>query len=372
MTRVRRMDLFDGLPDPLSSGVDVPVFQDGSAKVISSGNAIHVTGETSAEPAVARKRSLQPEEAKSEVASGVDNHTAKKFRCGAQGSAMKGYVMEIQGERDDMEDFHCLVDTIDDSRISAHPDICSAAFYAVFDGHAGRRASRFASENFLNYFLSSFAARVGNADLDASITSCLTKCYKAMDEAFLSKASAQPPLKDGTTATTILIVNNKAYVANVGDSKAVLCRYDKNTNSHKAVPLTVDHSPDKYEERIRIQQQGGRVKEGRINGILEVSRSLGDLPHKKGTGLICTPSIQKCPITEDDKFMVIACDGLWKSLTPAEAIDLVVEFIKDCDEAEVDTRFNAACSKLVKEAVTRLSGDNVTVLLVRICPPPSR
>ena len=75
-------------------------------------------------------------------------------------------------------------------------------------------------------------------------------------------------------------------------------------------------------------------------------------------------------------------------MTPIEAINLVLESVKviqklkiirrapyfasvvlqDMDEVEADTKYSAACSMLVKEAVKRLSGDNVTVLLIRICP----
>lgn len=60
------------------------------------------------------------------------------------------------------------------------------------------------------------------------------------------------------------------YVANIGDSRAVLCR------GGQPLPLSIDHKPDLTEERNRIEKAGGFVKEGRVNGTLSLSRSFGD------------------------------------------------------------------------------------------------
>jgi serine/threonine protein phosphatase PrpC len=74
----------------------------------------------------------------------------------------------------------------------------------------------------------------------------------------------------GTTAIVLLMTKDKFYTANIGDSRAVLCR------SGKAVPLSFDHKPDNPQEHSRIEKAGGIVDQGRINGALNLSRAFGD------------------------------------------------------------------------------------------------
>ena len=79
----------------------------------------------------------------------------------------------------------------------------------------------------------------------------------------------------GCTANVILIDNMKRLViANAGDSRSVLCR------GGKAVALSYDHKPDNDEEKRRIEHAGSKILEGRVDGNLNLSRSLGDLKYK--------------------------------------------------------------------------------------------
>jgi len=88
--------------------------------------------------------------------------------------------------------------------------------------------------------------------------------------------------------TAVCVVMSRSYIvcANAGDSRAVLCQ------QAKAVPLSFDHKPTDEAERKRIINAGGYVKEihtgeghqrrvvHRINGNLNLSRSVGDLAYK--------------------------------------------------------------------------------------------
>ena len=86
--------------------------------------------------------------------------------------------------------------------------------------------------------------------------------------------------------------------------------------------MSQDHKPDNAEEMRRIEAAGGFVEEGRVRGILSLSRALGDLEYKlnKKIGIeaqmiTCVPEIKKVDITGDDKFLFIACDGIWDCLS---------------------------------------------------------
>jgi serine/threonine protein phosphatase PrpC len=79
----------------------------------------------------------------------------------------------------------------------------------------------------------------------------------------------------GCTANVILINNmNEIYIANAGDSRSVMARRGK------AFPLSFDHKPENPIERARIEKAGSTITEGRVDGNLNLSRSLGDLKYK--------------------------------------------------------------------------------------------
>ena len=72
-------------------------------------------------------------------------------------------------------------------------------------------------------------------------------------------------------------------MGNAGDSRAVLAL--KRGDKHQALEMSVDHKPELPEERMRIEKAGGFVEENRVKGILNLSRSLGDLEYKSDTSL---------------------------------------------------------------------------------------
>ncbi|XP_014818515.1 PREDICTED: integrin-linked kinase-associated serine/threonine phosphatase 2C isoform X3 [Calidris pugnax] len=181
----------------------------------------------------------------------------------------------------------------------------------------------------------------------------------------------KPAWKDGSTATCVLAVDNVLYIANLGDSRAILCRYNEESQKHTALSLSKEHNPTQYEERMRIQKAGGNVRDGRVLGVLEVSRSIGDGQYKR-CGVISVPDIKRCQLMHNDRFILIACDGLFKVFTPEEAVNFIVSCLEDKNiqrregKLEADARYEAACNRLANKAVQRGSADNVTVMVVRI------
>ena len=74
----------------------------------------------------------------------------------------------------------------------------------------------------------------------------------------------------GTTAIVALLRGNRLVVANVGDSRCVLCR------GKKAVDMSLDHKPEEECETERIKKAGGKITgDGRVNGGLNLSRAIG-------------------------------------------------------------------------------------------------
>ena len=117
----------------------------------------------------------------------------------------------------------------------------------------------------------------------------------------------------GCTANVVMIKDNVIYCANAGDSRAVVCCNGVAEN------LSEDHKPDDKIEKDRIYKAGSTVQEGRVDGNLNLSRSIGDLKHKQVAGLTpaeqpitCVPDIKVRKVKEGDEFIVLACDGIWE------------------------------------------------------------
>jgi protein phosphatase PTC1 len=97
-------------------------------------------------------------------------------------------------------------------------------------------------------------------------------------------------------------VRRVLYCANAGDARGVLCR------GGKAVRLTYDHKGSDKQEAKRITDAGGFMMSGRVNGVLAVTRSLGDSAMKDF--VVGAPYTTETELCEDDEFMIIACDGV--------------------------------------------------------------
>merc|ERR1711972_1214877 len=110
-------------------------------------------------------------------------------------------------------------------------------------------------------------------------------------------------------------------MGNLGDSMAYLCRKSEEEEI-QAIPLQMrQHKCWMMKEKERILRSGGAVENGRINGVLEVSRAFGDITLKK-FGVLSTPEYMKFTMDrEKDRYVLLACDGFWNAWTAAEALE---------------------------------------------------
>lgn len=317
--------------------------------------------------------------------------SSKRSKKGNYRFSLKGYHGERRGEREDMQDAHTMIDDFTPQFEALPNNICRVAYYGVFDGHAGPKASEYAAQNLHRKILATLPqGEVVN--LGKEMKKCLTEAFKKVDDEFLRKATeAKPTWKDGSTVAAVFVLDDVVYSANLGDSKAVLCRRASSSSSSSSekkgqlsfVSLTKDHNPSNFEERKRIEKHGGSVRDGRVLGIVEVSRSIGD-GRFKHCGLIATPDIFRTQLTENDLFILIACDGLWKVFSVEGAASFIITVLEDesittlkDDASETnfeskkttsarDIRYEEACNRLAVEAVKRGCTDNVTVMIVDI------
>lgn len=141
----------------------------------------------------------------------------------------------------------------------------------------------------------------------------------------------------GCTANVILIEDmKKLYVANAGDSRCVLAR------GGKAVPLSFDHKPDNDEEKRRIEKAGSQIVEGRVDGNLNLSRSLGDLKYKQNKNITpeehpvtANPDVLEFDLYGDEDFIIMGCDGVWETKSNQEMVDFIYERIHAGKESKM-------------------------------------
>ncbi|CAM9644716.1 unnamed protein product, partial [Scytosiphon promiscuus] len=192
---------------------------------------------------------------------------------------------------------------------------------------------------------------------------------KAIIDAFNSfdkGLCARQEQEGDTSGSTALIVlfdgrSRGLLVANVGDSRCVASRA-----GGVAARLSSDHRLSRPTERERVAARGGFVTNNRINGVLAISRSFGDVQHKDGMlpALIATPELRSERSSSfgneaQMEFVVLATDGLWDVVEDQEAVNFVRLHL-----AETRGDLSGAANGLTKLALDHGSVDNISAVLV--------
>eukprot|EP00928_Gymnodinium_smaydae_P059996 TRINITY_DN4352_c0_g1_i1.p1 TRINITY_DN4352_c0_g1~~TRINITY_DN4352_c0_g1_i1.p1 ORF type:complete len:665 (+),score=105.66 TRINITY_DN4352_c0_g1_i1:121-1995(+) len=264
-------------------------------------------------------------------------------------------VSEDQGQRPTMEDRHiCLQDT-------AYSNWQCCSLFAIYDGHGGRDCVEYVKNHLHMNLGTSLSNRDGldkSTNVFRDIYECLEVSFLNTDANFLSLVKNKfVSSESGSAAVMAFIFGGMLWCANLGDSRAVLCR------DAKAVQLSSDHKPDRQDERERIEAAGGSIQWGRVLGVLALSRAFGDVTYKAEPLVIARPEIRGLPLTQQDEFLLMACDGVFDVFSSQEAVDFVRQHLASMPPGEQDP--NLTAKALVHEAINvRGSRDNVSALVV--------
>ncbi|CAM8892783.1 unnamed protein product [Rhodiola kirilowii] len=223
------------------------------------------------------------------------------------------------------------------------------AFFGVFDGHGGAKASEFAAKNLNRNIMTALSDRCEEEMKDA-----IRDAYLTTDEEFLKLG-----VNGGSCCVTAAFMNGNLAVSNVGDCRAVISR------GGVAEALTMDHKASREDERDRIEALGGYVDEcrgvWRIQGSLAVSRGVGDRHLKKW--IISEPETTVLKLQPDHELLILASDGLWDKVCNQEAVDIVASV---CNLDEDVSGLSSACNQLAELSVSRGCVDDITVLIVQL------
>lgn len=236
-------------------------------------------------------------------------------------------------------------------------------FFAVYDGHGGSSAAKYAGENVHKRLLKEETYK------KKEYTEAMRQAFLNTDTEMRNSHPFTNSDPSGCTAVAALITNdNRIFVANAGDSRSVI------SVKGEVKPLSFDHKPVNDEERTRIVNAGGYVEFGRVNGNLALARALGDFEFKKNRSIpaeqqiiTSNPQVTEHLITEEDEFLIIACDGIWDCLTSQQAVD-VIRLLISQGKSLAET-CEIVCDHCLAPDTTSGAGigcDNMTVLIVAL------
>ena len=196
------------------------------------------------------------------------------------------------------------------------------SFFGIYDGHAGSLCADFLRDNLHKYIIndSNFPKNPQKAILNGFLTA---------EDVFLKYCLANN-CSSGSCALVIIIIEKKCFVANVGDSRAIM----SGNNGDKLYVLSRDHRPADEKEYKRIIEAGGKIYQTEANiiskdknenflgplrvkpGKLSVSRTIGDieakLPQFGGNPevIIGVPEIKYFDLNDNYDFIVLGCKYL--------------------------------------------------------------
>ncbi|XP_022909138.1 protein phosphatase 1A [Onthophagus taurus] len=277
----------------------------------------------------------------------LDKPKTEKFLEQGEGNGLRYGVASMQGWRLEMEDAHM-------ARTNLGNALKDWSYFAVFDGHAGAKVSAHCSEHLLDTIM---ATEEFQEDVMKGIHNGFLNLDNNMR--LLPEVSSGED-KSGSTAVCAFISPRLVYVANCGDSRAILCQ------SGGPVFTTQDHKPSLPTEKERIVKAGGSVMIQRVNGSLAVSRALGDYEYKnlEGRGP-CEQLVSPEPEIfvrdreeSSDEFLVLACDGIWDVMSNEDLCAYIRSRLK------ITSDLREVTSQVIDTCLYKGSRDNMSIILV--------
>ena len=293
-----------------------------------------------------------------------------------------------------------LVKKPSSSKMKTWPKI---SYFGIFDGHGGEECSEFLKNNYMNYL-------VENANFPFDIKLSMIESFQKIEEDFFKlkcKDNLDDSDKSGSCALVSVIFDNKVYIANIGDSRAIMSI----GGGTKVRQLTADQKPDNIKEFERALKNGSKIylddnddpdrDESKIEFIkdkaelekmkeikensteekifrvfpsdLAVMRTIGDIKAKKkefggipGT-IINIPEVYIFDINSSDDFIVMGCDGIFDDLSNQEIVNAAWTVFKNrATEKNYDIHELSleACDLVIKSALEKQTTDNLSCIII--------
>lgn len=306
----------------------------------------------------------------------VSSEGTKEELFGSEKNLCKGKCMKEHIHFFGVFDGHGGADAAHHCQDTMHEKLKDAILASKFARYHNRQGRRHDDKNDLEVKLTTAGSMDHVSAQDVESVECssevfsqaLAQAFRSTDEEFAKLGGDEDQLAlVGTTAVVVLLSSKSMFVANCGDSRAVLSR-----NGH-AFALTDDHKAAREDETARVEAAGGQIlfwNGVRVMGLLAVSRAIGD--HSLRPYVIADPEVTVVNRHSGDEILVMASDGLWDVISNQEACSLAKKCLLRARQ-KGSTRENAArvaATVLTRAAVDRGSRDNITVLVIDLMQDP--
>jgi serine/threonine protein phosphatase PrpC len=266
----------------------------------------------------------------------------KLFTATYRYSPYQATIVAAQGPREKMEDFYFAADF-------ATPKTSNIRLFVVFDGHGGDGCVKFAKNQLKKQLILNL-----NTESDFSIYNSLTQVCVLIDKnwkEYVTRPSSKIRDASGCAVVFALIIEKDLWIVSVGDSRAVLGK------GSEAIQLSEDAKPPIKKYYLEIMKRGGFVKWKRVDGSLDMARSIGDIDHPSVSAKPCIRKVELDTLDpEKTNILILATDGLWDVIGSKEAITI-------CQNTK-SPKIMAA--ELISAAYTNGSTDNVTVMAIKL------
>ncbi|RIA85963.1 phosphatase 2C-like domain-containing protein [Glomus cerebriforme] len=266
--------------------------------------------------------------------------------------------------------------------------------FAVYDGHGGRdsrtgikKGGHEVAKECVSYLPKVIKESLKNNN--STVLEAFAGSFEKADKEHFLLDRDRFPENVGSTAIVILRSDKNLYVANLGDSRAVICK------DGKVFFETVDHDWTSLEEQKRIginkdnqtyiiNTDSGKKKfilNGKyLNGEkwnLATSRSFGDYHFKLGSDkppITAKPKVDKFIIDKDMKLILVASDGIWENdrgLRSDHFLSKFIQIAKKQTSPDVDECLKETCKELVRWCMIdhlkldfKNYGDNIALIAI--------
>lgn len=222
--------------------------------------------------------------------------------------------------------------------------------------------------NIINYLYEKLEITISNLALIKGnfkeIQYIIKQSFYLAQNYLVNKLQSLDPFESGSTVNLHIMFGKTLYIANIGDSRSILCSRTNNYNEWKVLQLTHDHKPDAPEEKERILSSGGYVYRSKNEDDqkeygpyrvwnsddctgpgLAMSRSYGDA-YAHTIGVVEIPDVFEYQLSSNDKIIVAATDGIWEFLSNDDVMNIVT---KDYDSG---LSVNDTAADLIKKATS--------------------
>ncbi|KAF9600219.1 hypothetical protein IFM89_005043 [Coptis chinensis] len=289
---------------------------------------------------------------------------------------------------------------VESGSLSSYESGPYGTFVGVYDGHGGPETARYINDHLFQH-LKRFTSEQQSMSVEV-----IRKAFQATEDGFLSLVTKQWPMKPqiaavGSCCLVGVICSGTLYIANLGDSRAVLGRLVKATGEVLSVQLSAEHNASIEAVRQELHSMHPddpqivvlKHNVWRVKGIIQVSRSIGDVYLKRAEFnreplyakfrlretfrrpiLSSEPSIYVAQLQPYDQFIIFASDGLWEHFSNQEAVDIIQNHPRNgsarrlvkaaLQEAAKKREMRYSDLKKIDRGVRRHFHDDITVVVV--------